>query len=48
MKAHEERIEVWQFTYGTVRTDVQLALFADVGRVFHSFGELGSRKLNVG
>ena len=40
----EERIKVFQINYGNVRTDIELAVFADVGRVFHNFTDLGSGK----
>ena len=41
----EERIKVYQITYGDVRTDIELAVFTDVGRVFHNFNDLGSGKI---
>ncbi len=41
----EERIKVFNFTYGNVRTDIELAVFAEAGRVFHTLNDLGSRKV---
>jgi Omp85 superfamily domain len=43
----EERIKVYQITYGDVRTDIELAVFTDVGRVFHNFSDLGSGKIQA-
>ncbi len=43
----EERIKVYTLTYGNVRTDIELALFGEVGRVFHTFRELGSGKVQA-
>jgi outer membrane protein assembly factor BamA len=43
----EERIKVYQITYGDVRTDIELAVFTDVGRVFHNFNDLGSGKIQA-
>jgi outer membrane protein assembly factor BamA len=43
----EERIKVYQLYYGDVRTDIELAVFAEVGRVFRSFSDLGSGKLQT-
>ncbi|MDQ3830867.1 MAG: outer membrane protein assembly factor, partial [Candidatus Tectomicrobia bacterium] len=43
----EERIRVYQITYGDVRTDIELAVFSDVGRVFRNFSDLGSGKIQA-
>jgi outer membrane protein assembly factor BamA len=43
----EERIKVYQITYGDVRTDIELAVFTDVGRVFRNFSDLGSGKIQA-
>jgi outer membrane protein assembly factor BamA len=43
----EERIKVFQINYGNVRTDIELAVFTDVGRVFHNFSDLGSGKIQA-
>ncbi|MBI3328593.1 MAG: BamA/TamA family outer membrane protein [Nitrospinae bacterium] len=43
----EERIKVFAFTYGNVRTDIELALFAEGGRVFRSFSNLESGKVQA-
>jgi outer membrane protein assembly factor BamA len=43
----EERIRVLHITYGEVRTDIELAVFADIGRVFKSFRDLGSGKIQT-
>ncbi len=43
----EERIKVFHITYGDVRTDIELAVFADAGRVFRSFSDLGSGKIQA-
>jgi outer membrane protein assembly factor BamA len=43
----EERIKVFHFTYGNVRTDIELAVFAEAGRVFHTFNDLGSGKVQT-
>jgi outer membrane protein assembly factor BamA len=43
----EERFRVFQLNYGNVRTDIELAVFTDVGRVFHNFSDLGSGKIQA-
>jgi outer membrane protein assembly factor BamA len=43
----EERIKVFHINYGNVRTDIELAAFTDIGRVFHSFSDLGSGKIQA-
>jgi surface antigen Omp85-like protein len=43
----EERIKVFHITYGDVRTDIELAVFTDVGRVFRNFSDLGSGKIQA-
>jgi outer membrane protein assembly factor BamA len=43
----EERIKVFHITYGNVRTDIELAVFAEAGRVFHNFSDLGSGKVQA-
>jgi outer membrane protein assembly factor BamA len=43
----EERIKVYQLHYGNVRTDIELAIFAEAGRVFRSFSDLGSGKVQA-
>jgi outer membrane protein assembly factor BamA len=43
----EERIKVFHLTYGNVRTDIELAVFTDVGRVFRDFSDLGSGKIQA-
>jgi outer membrane protein assembly factor BamA len=43
----EERFKVFQINYGNVRTDIELAVFTDVGRVFHTFSDLGSGKIQA-
>ncbi|RPI37095.1 MAG: hypothetical protein EHM67_12060 [Hyphomicrobiaceae bacterium] len=43
----EERFRVFQINYGSVRTDIELAVFTDVGRVFHNFSDLGSGKIQA-
>jgi outer membrane protein assembly factor BamA len=43
----EERIKVFHFTYGEVRTDIELTVFSDVGRVFRNFSDLGSGKIQA-
>jgi outer membrane protein assembly factor BamA len=43
----EERINVFHINYGDVRTDIALAVFTDVGRVFKSFNDLGSGKIQA-
>jgi outer membrane protein assembly factor BamA len=43
----EERIKVFHINYGDVRTDIELAVFTDVGRVFHNFSDLGSGKIQA-
>ena len=43
----EERFKVFQLNYGNVRTDIELAVFTDVGRVFHNFSDLGSGKIQA-
>ena len=43
----EERIKVFHINYGDVRTDIELAVFTDVGRVFKSFSDLGSGKIQA-
>ena len=43
----EERFRVFQINYGNVRTDIELAVFTDVGRVFHNFSDLGSGKIQA-
>ena len=43
----EERFKVFQINYGNVRTDIELAVFTDVGRVFHNFSDLGSGKIQA-
>lgn len=43
----EERIKVFHITYGNVRTDVELAVFAEAGRVFKNFNDLGSGKIQA-
>lgn len=43
----EERIKVYQLHYGDVRTDIELAIFAEAGRVFRNFGDLGSGKVQA-
>jgi outer membrane protein assembly factor BamA len=43
----EERIRVFQINYGNVRTDIELAVFTDIGRVFHNFSDLGSGKIQA-
>lgn len=43
----EERIKVYHLTYGDVRTDIELAVFTEAGRVFHNFRDLGSGKIRV-
>jgi len=43
----EERIKVFHLTYGEVRTDIELAVFAEAGRVFKNFNDLGSGKIQA-
>ena len=43
----EERIKLFHITYGDVRTDVELAVFAEAGRVFKNFNDLGSGKIQA-
>jgi outer membrane protein assembly factor BamA len=43
----EERIKVYRINYGDVRTDIELAVFAEAGRVFKSFSDLGSGKIQA-
>jgi outer membrane protein assembly factor BamA len=43
----EERIKVFQLNYGNIRTDIELAVFVDVGRVFRNFSDLGSGKIQA-
>jgi outer membrane protein assembly factor BamA len=43
----EERIKVYTITYGNVRTDIELALFGEIGRVFHTYNDLGSGKVQA-
>jgi outer membrane protein assembly factor BamA len=43
----EERIKVFHFTYGNIRTDIELAVFAEAGRIFHTFNDLGSGKVQT-
>lgn len=43
----EERIKVFHITYGDLRTDIELAVFAEAGRVFKSFSDLGSGKIQA-
>jgi len=43
----EERIKVYHLTYGDVRTDIELAVFTEAGRVFHNFRDLGSGKIRA-
>jgi outer membrane protein assembly factor BamA len=43
----EERLKVYQLNYGNVRTDIELAVFTDIGRVFHNFNDLGSGKIQA-
>jgi outer membrane protein assembly factor BamA len=43
----EERIKVFHITYGNLRTDIELAVFTDVGRVFRNFSDLGSGKIQA-
>ena len=43
----EERIKVFHLNYGDVRTDIELAVFTDVGRVFRNFSDLGSGKIQA-
>jgi outer membrane protein assembly factor BamA len=43
----EERFKIFQINYGNVRTDIELAVFTDVGRVFHNFSDLGSGKIQA-
>jgi outer membrane protein assembly factor BamA len=43
----EERFRVFQFSYGSVRTDIELTVFTDVGRVFHNFSDLSSGKIQT-
>ena len=43
----EERLKVFQINYGNVRTDIELAVFTDIGRVFHNFNDLGSGKIQA-
>ena len=43
----EERIKVYHLTYGDVRTDIELAVFTDVGRVFRNFSDLDSGKIEA-
>jgi outer membrane protein assembly factor BamA len=43
----EERVRVFQINYGNVRTDIELAVFTDVGRVFHTFSDLSSGKIQA-
>jgi outer membrane protein assembly factor BamA len=43
----EERIKVFQLNYGNVRTDIELAVFTDIGRVFRNFSDLGSGKIQA-
>jgi hypothetical protein len=43
----EERLKVYQINYGNVRTDIELAVFTDVGRVFHNFSDLGSGRIQA-
>jgi outer membrane protein assembly factor BamA len=43
----EERIKVFHIDYGEVRTDIELAVFTDLGRVFKSFSDLGSGKIQA-
>jgi outer membrane protein assembly factor BamA len=43
----EERIKVFHINYGDVRTDIELAVFAEAGRVFRSFNDLGSGKIQA-
>jgi outer membrane protein assembly factor BamA len=43
----EERLKVYQINYGNVRTDIELAVFTDIGRVFHNFSDLGSGRIQA-
>lgn len=43
----EERIKVFELHYGDVRTDIELAIFAEAGRVFRNFSDLGSGKIQA-
>ncbi len=43
----EERIKVFHINYGDVRTDIELAVFAEAGRVFRNFNDLGSGKIQA-
>jgi outer membrane protein assembly factor BamA len=43
----EERIKVFHINYGDVRTDIELAVFTDVGRVFRNLSDLGSGKIQA-
>src|ERR671923_932232 len=43
----EERLKVFQINYGNVRTDIELAVFTDIGRVFHNFSDLGSGRIQA-
>lgn len=43
----EERIKVYNINYGNIRTDIELAVFTDIGRVFHNFKDLGSGKIQA-
>jgi outer membrane protein assembly factor BamA len=43
----EERIKVFHINYGNLRTDIELAVFTDIGRVFRNFSDLGSGKIQA-
>jgi outer membrane protein assembly factor BamA len=43
----EERIKVFHIDYGNVRTDIELAVFGEAGRVFKNFHDLGSGKIQA-
>jgi outer membrane protein assembly factor BamA len=43
----EERIKVFHIMYGDVRTDIELAVFAEAGRIFKNFNDLGSGKIQA-
>jgi outer membrane protein assembly factor BamA len=43
----EERIKVFHINYGNIRTDIELAVFTDIGRVFRNFSDLGSGKIQA-
>jgi outer membrane protein assembly factor BamA len=43
----EERIKIFHLNYGNIRTDIELAVFTDIGRVFRNFSDLGSGKIQA-